>query len=199
MTLPRPHPSKRAFRALGIAECFLRGLPKSLLAGVVMRGDLIIDGAAFSTATVGGMDATDSVLSIIHQLNRPDINVVLLNGCVISWYNVIDLSRVYEESRRPLICVTYEPSRGLEEHFRRNFPADWQQRVAIYRRNGGRTPLQLRTGFTVYIRYFGLTYSDTQQILNRFTLHGRIPEPLRVAQLLARALIKSPASPVKSK
>ena len=188
----RLHIHKKAFRTLGISESFVKGLSKrSVLAGVVARSDGIIDGFVFSRATVGGMDATDKIIEMYKALNRFDINVLMLNGCVISWYNVIDLERIYRELSLPLICVTYEESEGLEKYFLELFPSDCTKRIEIYRRNGPRTPIILRTGHKVYIRFFGMSLEEAKGILNKLTLHGAIPEPLRIARLLARAIIKS--------
>jgi len=188
----RLHVHKRAFRALGISECFIKGLSeKSVLAGVVLRSDRIIDGFTFSRATVGGMDATDSVIEMYRALGRGDINVLILNGCVISWYNVIDLQRVHEETKLPLICVTYEESPGLEKYFMELFPEDYERRIEVYRRNGPRTPMRLHTGFEVYVRFYGMTPEEAKGILNKFTLHGAVPEPLRIARLLARGIMRS--------
>jgi len=188
----RLHIHKKAFRTLGISESFVKGLSRrSVLAGVVARSDGIIDGFVFSRATVGGMDATDKIIEMYKALNRFDINVLMLNGCVISWYNVIDLERIYRELSLPLICVTYEESEGLEKYFLELFPSDCTKRIEIYRRNGPRTPIILRTGHKVYIRFFGMSLEEAKGILNKLTLHGAIPEPLRIARLLARAIIKS--------
>ncbi|MEM1561768.1 MAG: DUF99 family protein [Candidatus Bathyarchaeia archaeon] len=187
----RLHVHKKAFRVLGVSECFIKGVSeKSILAGVILRSDLIIDGFTFSRATVGGMDATDSVLKMYRALNRNDINVLMLNGCVISWYNVIDLQRVYEETGLPLICVTYEESPGLEKYFMELFPEDYEKRIEIYHKNGPRTPIRLHTGFDVYVRFYGMTVEEAKGILNKFTLHGAVPEPLRIARLLARGIMR---------
>jgi len=188
----RLHIHKKAFRTLGISESFVKGLSKrSVLAGVVARSDGIIDGFVFSRATVGGMDATDKIIEMYKALNRFDINVLMLNGCVISWYNVIDLERIYRELSLPLICVTYEESEGLEKYFLELFPSDCTKRIEIYRRNGPRTPIILRTGHKVYIRFFGMSLEEAKGILNKLTLHGAIPEPLRIARLLARSIMKT--------
>ena len=188
----RLHVHKKAFRALGISESFIKGLSdKSVLAGVVLRSDRIIDGFVFSRTTVGGMDATDKIIDMYKALKRDDINVLMLNGCVISWYNVVDLHRVYEELRLPLICVTYEESEGLEKYFMELFPEDCGRRIEIYRKNGPRTPIALRTGHNVYVRFLGMSLEEAKGILNKFTLHGAIPEPLRIARLLARGIMKT--------
>ena len=125
------------------------------------------------------------------SLRRDDINLLLLNGCVISWYNVVDLQRVHEETRLPLICVTYEESPGLERYFRELFPQDWKYRVSIYHKNGGRTPLKLKTGHTVYVRFLGMSCEVAEGALNKFTLQGAVPEPLRIARLLARSVMRN--------
>jgi len=187
----RLHIHKKAFRALGISESFVRGSSgKSILAGVVLRSDWIIDGFTFSKATLGGMDATEKVIGMYKALGRNDINVLMLNGCVISWYNVIDLQRVYEETAKPLICVTYEESEGLDKYFLELFPEDCGKRLEIYHKNGPRTPVKLHTGHEVYVRFYGMKLEEAKGILNKLTLHGAIPEPLRVARLLARGIMK---------
>ena len=188
----RLHVHKKAFRALGISESFVKGVSKeSVLAGVVMRADKAIDGFVFSTATVGGMDATRKTIEMHRTLERNDINLLILNGCVISWYNVIDLHKVAEETGLPLICVTYEESAGLEKYFTELFPEDWENRVKIYHKNKARTPVKLDTGYTVYARFLNMSLEQAKGILNKFTLHGSIPEPLRVARLIARSIAKA--------
>ncbi|MEE8570483.1 MAG: DUF99 family protein [Candidatus Bathyarchaeia archaeon] len=186
------HVHKKAVRALGIAESFVKGVSeRSILAGVVMRADNVIDGFGFTTATVGGMDATDKIIKLHETLERDDINFILLNGCIISWYNVVDLHKVVEETQRPLLCVTYEASEGLEKYFLELFPDDWKQRVKVYHKNGSRTPLTLHTGHTVYTRFIDMTLDEAKGLLNKFTIQGAVSEPLKVSRLLARSLVKT--------
>ena len=186
------HVHKKALRALGISESFVKGVSqKSMLAGIIMRADMIIDGFVLSAATVGGMDATEKMIEMYENLEREDINLLMLNGCIISWYNVVDLQKVVDKVNIPLLCITYEESEGLEKYFMELFPEDWKNRVEVYQRNGYRTPIQLHTNQTVYVRFLNMTLDEAKGILNKFTLYGSIPEPLRVARLLARSIVKT--------
>ncbi|MGC9443943.1 MAG: DUF99 family protein [Candidatus Methanospirareceae archaeon] len=186
------HPEKKGIRVLGVAESFRRDREQSVLAGIVMRSDLVIDGVGFTRITVGGMDATEGVLRLIASLKRADINVLMLNGCVISWFNIIDITKVYGQLHIPLICVTYEESAGLEAHIARHFDdADRDVRLAAYQRLGARIPVCIHDEYEDLIRFLGLEKADAVRLLKRFTTHGRIPEPLRVAKLAARALLTS--------
>lgn len=180
------HIPKKGLRALGIAES-CPGRSISRLAGVVMRKDLRIDGFGFSTVTVGGMDATASVLRMMDELGRRDINVVMVSGCVIAWFNVINPARIHQETGVPVICVTYEESEGLTADIRHHFPDDIA-RISAYEELGIRTPVELHTHQTLFIRSWGLDHPDAAKLCNDFTLEGKIPEPLRVARLCARKL-----------
>jgi hypothetical protein len=184
---------KKGLRALGIAESFVKGVSsRSVLAGVVMRGDrFLIDGFGMTTLTVGGMDGTVGVLKLFNDLDRSDINILMLNGCVISWYNVIDLEELFTQLSLPLICVTYEESEGgLEKYFKENFD-NWEHRIAVYKKNGPRDEMKLHTEHCIYVRVYGMELKEAQTLLDRFVLQGAVPEPLKVTRLLARAILKS--------
>jgi len=186
------HINKKGIRVLGIAESFRRDHKSSVLAGVVMRSDFIIDGVAFDKITVGGMDATEGVLHVFDLLQRADINIMMLNGCIISWFNIIDIKGVYERLGIPLICVTYEESEGLEEHIARHFEAvEHDSRIKAYKRLGNRVSIRLHNDFNVLIRSLGMEKSEATAVLKKFTSHGRVPEPLRVAKIAARAILRS--------
>ena len=183
------HVAKRGLRVLGIAESY-SGRERSTLAGIVMRKDLRIDGAAFARVTVGGSDATDAVIRIFTRLARRDINLLMISGSVIAWYNIIDPEAVRDATGLPVIVTTYEESEGLEEEIRRRFPGD-AGRLAAYRRLGDRIPVRLHSGHTLFIRPCGLSPDDATRLCNDFTHEGRVPEPVRVARLVARGIVRS--------
>ena len=56
---------KKGLRGLGIAESFKQNSEKSILAGIVMRRDFVIDGFVFGSTTISGNDATDEIIKKI--------------------------------------------------------------------------------------------------------------------------------------
>ena len=199
------HLNKPALRVLGIAESFERpcalfadpvsttpsppASSRSMLAGVVMRADRRVDGLAYARASVGGDDATQAVLEICRRLDRRDINALFLSGAAISWFNIIDLVAVFEEVSRPLICLTYEESEGLEKYLREYFPEP-EEKIERYRSLGMREKIRLKTGYELFVRVHGATVEEARILLNKFTLDGRVPEPVRLARMAARAARK---------
>ena len=67
------HLEKHGLRGLAIAESFSQTSKKSVLSGIVMSTDLIIDGFVLGHSTVGGDDAT--AVSYTH-LTLPTILLV---------------------------------------------------------------------------------------------------------------------------
>jgi uncharacterized protein len=184
--VPRALHAGKAIRALGVAESFRPGARRSTLAGVVVRTDLVVDGFVLGRATVGGDDATASVLRMYRRLKRGDVNVIILSGCIISRYNIIDVDGLAERTRLPVVCLTYNESRGIAGAIRRNF-GEPEGRLERYRKLAGRTRISLRTGYRAYVRCAGLTAGEAREVLDAFTLQGGIPEPVRLAKLLARS------------
>jgi endonuclease V-like protein UPF0215 family len=182
------HVHKKGLRALGIAESFA-DRESSTLAGVVMRRDLQIDGIALTRITVGGMDATEGILRIVKDLDRRDVNLLMLSGGVIAWYNIIDPDEIQSHTGLPLIMVTYEESEGLEEDILRHFPQP-EARLEAYHRLGTRFPFTLSTGYTIFLRSWGISESDAPTLCDAFTRDGKVPEPLRVARLVARSVTR---------
>ncbi|MEM2088818.1 MAG: DUF99 family protein, partial [Thermoproteota archaeon] len=99
--------SKKAIRALGVAESFRRDSAKAFLAGVVMRSDLLIDGFSFTCTTIAGDDATSAVISLYKSLEREDVNLIMISGTVISMYNIVDVKEVFEKTGKPILAITY--------------------------------------------------------------------------------------------
>jgi len=183
---------KKGIRALGIAESFKKDQSKrSVLAGVVIRSDMIIDGFVFGSAELGGDDATDEIVNMFKRLNRNDINVIILAGSVISMYNIIDIDSVGLKTNTPVISVTFEESEGLEPHIKHHFPDSWEKKLSAYEKLGSREMTKLHTNYKIFVRPYGISLEICKRILDKFTIQGALPEPIRLARLLARAKIFS--------
>ncbi len=185
------HLEKKGLRGLVIAESFKQNSKKSILAGVVMRRDFLIDGFVFGKATLEGDDATETILSMYKKLNRPDISYLLISGIIIAMYNIIDLKKISQSLGLPVIGVTYQDSEGIEEAIRHHFPDSHESKLKEYQELEKRDKITLHTSYDIYIRKEGCTLSDVKHLLDELTLQGSFPEPLRVAQLLAKTLLST--------
>lgn len=176
---------KAGVRAVGIAESYSAEI--STLAGVVTRADGIVDGMAFTTCTVGGTDATDSILELLRDVLREDVQYIMVAGIAPAWYNLIDLHRLQDAVDRPVCAVTFEESEGLADSLQREFQGEaLQQRLEIYNALPARTPVSVNEEM-IFLRSIGLPDGEAAELVQTFTPAGGRPEPLRVARLSARA------------
>jgi endonuclease V-like protein UPF0215 family len=155
-----------------------------------MRSDLVIDGFGIGTLKVSGSDATEAVLSLFRQLKRNDINVVLLSGSVLSLYNILDVDLLYEEIRIPILALTFKKSKAdLARNIKAKFkPGEAKDKIRLLEKLGTPKRMRLETGYQVFARAAGASSEQVESILNKFTLQGAIPEPIRVARLIAKAV-----------
>ena len=185
------HLEKKGIRGLAIAESFSQNSKKSILSGIVMSTDLVIDGFVFGHSTVGGDDATDAILEMYEKLDRQDVSFLLISGIVISLYNIIDMKKISEKIGLPVIGVTYEESSGIEDAIKHHFPESYKSKLTEYSKLESRKKITLHTSYNLYVRNEGCTVLETKQLLDKITLEGSIPEPLKITQLLANTLLKS--------
>ncbi|MFW9769867.1 MAG: DUF99 family protein, partial [Candidatus Thorarchaeota archaeon] len=172
----------------GVAESFEKTDSESVLAGVIMRGDLRLDGFGVCFPTVGGLDATLKLLSLYENLQREDIRAWMLGGHAISWFNIVDIETLHTETDTPVISVSYNPSEGIEKYLVEYFPDDWEKRLELLRSTGERIEVKLSTGHSVFLNVAGIGLSRAKKLVDHFTLDGRVPEPIRVARSLAAGL-----------
>jgi endonuclease V-like protein UPF0215 family len=114
----------------------------------------------------------------------------MLDGLIISMYNIIGGEEITEKAGVPVIAITFKDSQGIEGTIQRHFPND-SVKLERYHKLGQRDQILLKTGKFVFVRYWGLNSKEVLAIVNFFTLQGSIPEPIRIAKLAARASMRS--------
>jgi endonuclease V-like protein UPF0215 family len=181
---------KSAARILGVAESGIMGACQTILGGVVMRGDLIIDGMVWDRATIRGLDSTQTILRMLNRLNRTDLGGIMLHGTVIAGYNIIEMDLLHQNTSLPIVSVTKQPVEDLQEHLKSTFPSEWGQRWQIAQRNGEIKSLTVDSQSTVFVQSIGCGWDVVKGVITRFTRFGGLPEPIRVARLFARAIVE---------
>ena len=187
------HLEKKAIRVLGVAERFRPNDVSSMLAGVVMRADLVIDGFARGNLRVSGSNGTEAIVRLFSSLKRNDVNAVMISGSVLSLYNVLDIDLIHLKLNLPVLALSFSKSRSnLAENIKARFsPRAAKRKIDLLVKLGASTKIGLATGYDVFLRAAGIDADSSKRLLDRFTLQGGVPEPVRVAKLLAIVLASS--------
>jgi endonuclease V-like protein UPF0215 family len=161
---------------------------KALLVADFFRGFRLQD-IRLNTITVDGIDATDALLNIIHaRKSKPEI--AILAGISYGGFNFIDPFRLHEDEELASIIVTTERPNNVQVKaaLQKHFP-DCRDRWRVYRRlNNFRAFKANPKENPIFVETVGLSYTEASRILRQSTVIGRVPEPLRVARMIARGL-----------
>jgi endonuclease V-like protein UPF0215 family len=184
------HLEKRAIRVLGVAESFKKNQVSSTLAGIVMRSDLVVDGMAVGKLEISGSDSTRTAIALYTSLRRNDINGIMISGSVLSLYNVLDLDLIFEKLKIPVLALSFSKSSAdLARNIRERFPEKVaEKKIRLLEKLGKSQRIGLKTGYDVFVRTAGINEKSSKTLLDKFTLQGSSPEPIRVARLLAKTI-----------
>ena len=185
------HLEKSGIRGLSISESFEKQEKHSVLTGIVMSNEFLIDGFVFEHATLRGDDITKKILMMYDKLNRDDISYLLLPGTILSMYNIVDIDKIFEQIQIPVIAVNSKDSLGLHDTLKHHFPNNFENKIEQYEKLGPRQIIHLKSKNELYLRIRGCTIEDCKTLLDKITLQGSVPEPLRVSQTLAKTLLKT--------
>lgn len=177
---------KPGTRCLGVA--FSDGRTLSTCAGAVVRADRVLDGLTFATCTVGGLDATETVVTLVDDLARPDVQYLFLAGVAPAWFNLLSPTEIHAETGLPTATVSFEASEGLGAAIREQFSGEERRRrLDRYESLPPRRTVAVNDD-RVFVRSVGFDDpAGADEVVRAFTPEGGRPEPLRVARLAARA------------
>jgi endonuclease V-like protein UPF0215 family len=166
---------------------FQKGITfKTLLTAVLFR-NLHIEDVKIAKITVDGFDATKRFTEI---LSAWKFEAIFLAGVSFAGFNVIDPMMIYEKFGKPVIIITRtKPDNkavklALKKHFE-----DWKMRFQVFEKLG------LPYEFVVfadrslaYVKTVGASAEWACNIVQALSVLGKVPEPIRVARLIARGL-----------
>lgn len=178
---------KDEIRILGIDDGYFRkNIDKeSLIVGVIMRGYKQIDGVLSNKITVDGDDSTDKIIEMIKRTKHYyQIRVIMTNGITLAGFNIIDMHRIYEELKLPIISVVRKKpnlEKFLEALKKTN---NYEKKLNILKKLPEPKPVKTKHGISYY-QSVGLSDEECTEIILKTAKYSRIPEPVRVAHLIA--------------
>jgi hypothetical protein len=153
---------------------------------------VLFHGSQISAARVGRIqiDGTDANFVLTALLKTMTYEVVMLSGISFGGFNLVDIKRLSGEIGKPVIVVVGgRPNNTAVRQALRGHFEDWKRRWRIVRNAGylySCRPL-LREP-KVYFEVKGCSPSFAKKLMTSSSKISRLPEPIRVAGLLARGL-----------
>jgi endonuclease V-like protein UPF0215 family len=171
-----------------------------------------LDGIVSGRVRRDGADATRRMIGLVQASPfRAHVRAVMLQGIAVGGFNVVDVCELSRVLGLPVLVVTRRPP-DLDAVRRALFsdaPAErprvrgaarkWRlieragaveplgvSHRALRRGAPARGPSGLRTaGPRLWVQRVGLTLPEARALVAATTLHGNVPEPLRLAHIIA--------------
>ena len=185
---------KPEIRVLGVDDGVFIPRSKGLVdvVGIVFRGGYWLDGVMRTEIEVDGLDATEKIASmIIESPHYKQLRIIMLSGITFAGFNVVDIKELYSKTGLPVIALTRDlPKMEEIKQALENLPEKEKRWKAIL--NAGEIfEVQTREGEEpIYMQIAGIEREDAEKIVKITSTRSNIPEPLRVAHIIASGLTK---------
>ena len=185
---------KPEIRILGIDDGPFEphGTGKVLLVGTIFRGGRWLDGVLSTHIELDGVNVTDRVIDMVNgSRHKGQLRIIMTDGVTFAGFNVLDIKKVFDGTGLPVVTVSRElPNmRDVKKAIKR-LP-DWHERWVTIKETGKIYPVRTRRrAEPVYIQFAGIKRTDAEQVVKLSSTHSLIPEPLRVAHLIAAGIVR---------
>ena len=178
-------------RVLGIDDApFHFGDERTAVVCADVRIPSYLEGVLVSAVAVDGDDANDVLLRMLGKSRYTEgLSLILLDGVALGGFNVVDIDVLHRELGIPLATVTRDGPDipAMIDALKKKFP-DWQRRAEIVAR---KKLHRIETKHKpLYATCVGISPGDLRDAIRLSTVRGALPEPLRIAHIIATAIAK---------
>ena len=194
MALKKFRVIKPEIRVLGVDDGIFVPHSKGFapIVGVVFRGGYWLDGVMNTRVEVDGFDATEKIAAMVTSSpHHKQLRIIMLDGVTFAGFNVVDIKKLHEETKLPVIAVTRDrPDFGEIRKALKKLPFPAKRWKAVV--DAGEI-FEVNTRSRkerVYMEISGILEEDARKILKLTSTRSSMPEALRVAHLIASGISK---------
>jgi endonuclease V-like protein UPF0215 family len=157
---------------------------KVMLIGTVFRGGTWLDGVLRTHITGDGEDSTEKIIQMVNKTRHKDqIGVIMLDGITFGGFNLANIKEIFDKTGIPVIVImrkfpNFERIKKALMRFE-----DHEKRWNFILAAG--TVFKIENKELIYIQIRGIDLEDAKEIVALSTTRSAIPEPIRVAHLIA--------------
>lgn len=161
-----------------------------LIVGAIMKGASYLEGVLLDNISVDADNSQGITQAILRMLQTSphlgQLRAILTSGITFGGFSVIDINEIYDKLSIPVIVIVprYPDFSSIRKALFNHFP-DGEQRWSLIKK-AGEPKLDSSSG--LYVQHVGCTFSICTQIIQLTAVHSKLPEPLRVAHLIASGL-----------
>lgn len=159
-----------------------------MIIGTIFRAGDWMDGVLRGYIVGDGTDATRKIIEMVNNTRHKDqLGVVMLDGITFGGFNVVNIQKIFQATEVPVIVVMrkYPNFEKIKKALKRF--TDWEKRWNDVLEAG--KIYEIENKETIYIQISGIRLDDAEKIVRLSTTRSAIPEPVRVAHIIAAGVV----------
>lgn len=185
---------KQEIRVLGIDDAsFDKQDNEVLLVAPFFRGGRLMDGLLSTKVERDGDDATVKIIEMINSSKfRPQLQAILLDGIAFGGFNVVNIESITKNTAIPVITIIrkYPDFVAIKATLKK---LDMEKKYPLMELAGEPQKAGLKNA-EIWFQYAGCTKETAEEVIKVTTIHGNIPEPLRIAHIIGQGIILGESS-----
>ena len=156
-----------------------------LVVGTLYRGGNFMDGLLSTKIQKDGDDSTEKLVPMINNSKfRSQIRCIMIDGIALGGFNVIDIKKLFQKTKIPVLCVIRKMP-----NLNRIEKAISHVNNAEKKWNLIKSSPQIKKISDMYCQWVGMDEEKVIQIIRLSTICGQVPEPLRIAHIIASGIV----------
>ncbi len=177
---------KKEIRVIGIDDSPFKKFKYGnvLVIGTIFRGGVFLDGILSTKVKVDGNNATSKLIKMINSCKfKPQLQCILLDGIALGGFNIIDINKLSKKTNIPVIVVVRKKP-DIETIKKTLVRIKKKNKIKLIDKAG-----QVYSVNNIYCQLANLSIEKAKSILKITSTHSLIPEPIRVAHLIASGVV----------
>ncbi len=182
---------KKEIRILGIDDAPFNKYKdkKCMIVGTVFRGGNYMDALLSTQVKVDGDDSTKKIVDMANKTSHKDqLSCIMTDGIAVAGFNVIDINEIAKKTGMPVIVVTRN-----KPNFKKISNAlkkiKQESKIKLIDRAGKVYKIKIKKG-NVYFQFSkNIDEKEVRKIIRISAIHSLIPEPIRIAHIIASGII----------
>ena len=159
-----------------------------LIVGPVFRGGSFLDGLLSTRVDKDGDDATERIANAILTSRHYDqLSYIMLDGITLAGFNVVDIRELSRRTKLPVVAVQRKKPNMKEFLVALKKLADHKKKMEGMKAAGKFFRFGLGEN-NILCQREGISNEECRDLLRITCIRSNIPEPLRVAHLIASGL-----------
>ncbi len=150
---------------------------------------IVFDDMRIDKIEVDSMEVTNKIKRMISDYKPKGGDILLLDGITYAGFGVIDIGKLKEVIKN-IIVFFYRPLdiEKIKNALIKNFH-DWYERYSIILEAYRNSAILEISNITIHV-YSSFSLGETRKVLEKTILFSPMPEPLRIAHIIASTLSK---------